>query len=184
MRQIYKILTKLREDINNVLENDPTARNKLEVILTYPGMHALWLHRLAHWLYTYKLFLLARIIAYCSRFLTSIEIHPAAQIGRRCFIDHGMGVVIGETAKIGDNVIIYQGVTLGSLGKDYTDKDKRHPIIKDHVLLSANSTLLGPITVSEYAKIGAGSVVLHDVAPYTTVVGIPARAVVRQTVNN
>src|SRR4051794_20995508 len=166
----------LREDVEVVFEQDPAARNHLEVILTYSGLHAIWSHRLAHALFNRKLFFLARFISQVSRFFTGIEIHPGAKIGRRFFIDHGMGVVIGETCEIGDNVTIFQGVTLGGTGKE---KGKRHPTIKDNVLIATGAKVLGSITIRENSKIGAGSVVLKEVPPNSTVVGVPGRVVVQ-----
>src|SRR4051794_26499583 len=166
----------LREDVEVVFEQDPAARNHLEVILTYSGLHAIWSHRLAHALFNRKLFFLARFISQVSRFFTGIEIHPGAKIGRRFFIDHGMGVVIGETCEIGDNVTIYQGVTLGGTGKE---KGKRHPTIKDNVLIATGAKVLGSIIVGENSKIGGGSVVLKEVPPNSTVVGIPGRVVIQ-----
>jgi serine O-acetyltransferase len=162
-----------------VFEQDPAARSYLEVILTYSGLHAIWAHRIAHWLYKRRFFFLARLISQISRFFTGIEIHPGAKIGRRFFIDHGMGVVIGETCEIGDNVTIYQGVTLGGTGKE---KGKRHPTIKDNVLIATGAKVLGSITIGENSKIGAGSVVLKDVPPNSTVVGIPGKVVRRDGV--
>lgn len=170
---------RLKEDIEVVFEQDPAARSYLEVIFTYSGLHAIWAHRIAHWLYNKKIYFLARFISQLSRFFTGIEIHPGAKIGRRFFIDHGMGVVIGETCEIGDNVTIYQGVTLGGTGKE---KGKRHPTIKDNVLIATGAKVLGSITIGENSKIGAGSVVLKDVPPNSTVVGIPGRVVVRNGV--
>ncbi|MGB9887660.1 MAG: serine O-acetyltransferase [Moorellales bacterium] len=170
-------LQRLREDIQAVFERDPAARSTLEVILCYPGFHALLLHRLAHWLYNHGLVLLARIVSQVNRFLTGIEIHPGAKIGRGLFIDHGMGVVIGETAEIGDNVTIYQGVTLGGTGKE---KGKRHPTIGNNVVISTGAKVLGNITIGDNVKIGAGSVVLRDVPPNCTVVGVPGKIVVRE----
>lgn len=167
---------KLREDVEVVFEQDPAARSYLEVILTYAGLHAIWSHRLAHALFNRKLFFLARVISQISRFFTGIEIHPGAKIGRRFFIDHGMGVVIGETCEIGDNVTIYQGVTLGGTGKE---KGKRHPTIKDNVLIATGAKVLGSIVVGENSKIGGGSVVLKEVPPNSTVVGIPGRVVIQ-----
>jgi serine O-acetyltransferase len=166
----------LREDVEVVFEQDPAARNHLEVILTYSGLHAIWSHRLAHALFNRKFYFLARVISQVSRFFTGIEIHPGAKIGRRFFIDHGMGVVIGETCEIGDNVTIYQGVTLGGTGKE---KGKRHPTIKDNVLIATGAKVLGSITVGENSKIGGGSVVLIEVPPNSTVVGIPGRVVIQ-----
>ena len=166
----------IKKDIQAVFERDPAARNLLEVILTYPGVHAIILHRLAHFLYKKKLFLLARIISQINRFFTGIEIHPGAVIGHGFFIDHGMGVVIGETTEIGDNVTIYQGVTLGGTGKE---KGKRHPTIGNNVVISAGAKVLGSIKIGNNVKIGAGSLVLKDVPDNCTVVGIPGRVVVR-----
>src|SRR3954468_4915444 len=166
----------LKEDIKVIFEQDPAARSYLEVILTYSGLHAIWSHRLAHGLFNRKFFFLARFISQVSRFFTGIEIHPGAKIGRRFFIDHGMGVVIGETCEIGDNVTIYQGVTLGGTGKE---KGKRHPTIKDNVLIATGAKVLGSITVGENSKIGGGSVVLKEVPPNSTVVGIPGRVVIQ-----
>jgi serine O-acetyltransferase len=167
---------KLREDVEVVFEQDPAARSYLEVILTYSGLHAIWSHRLAHALFNRKFYFLARVISQVSRFFTGIEIHPGAKIGRRFFIDHGMGVVIGETCEIGDNVTIYQGVTLGGTGKE---KGKRHPTIKDNVLIATGAKVLGSIVVGENSKIGGGSVVLKEVPPNSTVVGIPGRVVIQ-----
>lgn len=166
----------LKEDIDTIFEQDPAARSYLEVILTYSGLHAIWGHRLAHGFYKRKFFFLARLISQISRFFTGIEIHPGAQIGRRLFIDHGMGVVIGETCEIGDNVTLYQGVTLGGTGKE---KGKRHPTVKDNALIASGAKVLGSITIGENSKIGAGSVVLKDVPPNSTVVGIPGKIVIR-----
>ncbi len=166
----------LKADIEAVFDRDPAARSTLEVIITYSGLHAIWFHRLAHALYKRKLFFLARFISQLSRFLTGIEIHPGAKIGKGLFIDHGMGVVIGETCEIGDNVTIYQGVTLGGTGKE---KGKRHPTIEDNVLISSGAKVLGSITIGRNSKVGAGSVVLKDVPPNSTVVGIPGRVVVQ-----
>lgn len=146
------------------------------MILTYSGLHAIWAHRIAHALYKRKFYFLARLISQVSRFFTGIEIHPGATIGRRFFIDHGMGVVIGETCEIGNNVTVFQGVTLGGTGKE---KGKRHPTIKDDALIATGAKVLGSITVGEGSKIGAGSVVLHDVPDFSTVVGIPGRVVVQ-----
>lgn len=166
----------VRADIQNVLELDPAARSKAEVVLTYPGLHALWAHRLAHGLWKRNAKLLAKLIAQTSRWLTGVEIHPGAVIGERLFIDHGFGIVIGETAIIGNDVTIYQGVTLGGTGKE---KGKRHPTIGNGVLISAGAKVLGNITIGDCAKIGASSVVLKDVPSDSTVVGIPGRVVIR-----
>ena len=161
---------RIQEDIEVVFERDPAAKTKFEVVLNYPGLHAIWIHRLTHKLYLQKHYVLARFISQVGRFFTQVEIHPGATIGRRLFIDHGAGIVIGETAEIGDDVTIYQGVTLGGTGKE---KGKRHPTIKKGVILSAGCKVLGGFTVGEYAKIGAGAVVLKEVPPYATVVGVP-----------
>lgn len=170
---------RMKEDIEVVFEQDPAARSYLEVILTYSGLHAIWAHRIAHALFKRKLFFLARVISQISRFFTGIEIHPGAKIGKRFFIDHGMGVVIGETCEIGDNVTVFQGVTLGGTGKE---KGKRHPTIKDNALIATGAKVLGSITIGENSKVGAGSVVLHEVPPNSTVVGIPGRVKVQDGV--
>ncbi|MBO8141242.1 MAG: serine O-acetyltransferase [Firmicutes bacterium] len=164
----------IKRDIAAALERDPAARHWLEVVLVYPGFHALQMHRLAHWLWRHRLFLVARIVAHISRLLTGIEIHPAARIGPGCFIDHGMGVVIGETAEIGENVTLYQGVVLGGTGKE---KGKRHPTIGNNVVIAAGAAVLGSFRVGDNARIGAGSVVLSEVPPNSTVVGVPGRIV-------
>lgn len=164
----------LREDIRTVFAEDPAARNILEVVFLYPGLHALWCHRLAHWLWQHRLRFLARALSHCARFLTGIEIHPGAKIGRRFFIDHGMGVVIGETAEIGDDVLIYQGVVLGGTT---LQKKKRHPTIGNNVVIGSAAILLGPITVGDGARIGANSVVVGSVPPGAVVVGVPGRVV-------
>jgi len=166
----------IKEDIEAVINRDPAARNWLEVLLCYPGIWALILHRPAHWLYNHNLKLIARIISQFSRFITGIEIHPGAKIGRRCFIDHGMAVVIGETTEIGDDVTLYQAVTLGGTGKD---TGKRHPTIGNDVVISSGAKVLGPFKVGDHSKIGAGSVVLEEVPPNCTVVGIPGKIVRR-----
>jgi serine O-acetyltransferase len=166
----------LREDIRTVFERDPAAKSWLEVLLCYPGVHALFWHRVAHWFYRHKRFVFARWLSQVSRFFTQIEIHPGATIGRRFFIDHGAGVVIGETAEIGDDVTLFQGVTLGGTGKE---KGKRHPTIGNGVMISAGAKVLGSFTVGDHAKIGAGAVVLHEVPPNSTVVGVPGRVVMQ-----
>lgn len=166
----------LKEDIDVIFEQDPAARNYLEVILTYSGLHAIWNHRIAHAFYKKKFYFIARCISQISRFFTGIEIHPGARIGRRFFIDHGMGVVIGETCEIGDDVTVFQGVTLGGTGKE---KGKRHPTIQDNVLIATGAKVLGSITIGENSKIGAGSVVLREVPSNSTVVGIPGRVVIQ-----
>ncbi len=166
----------IKEQIDTVFREDPAARSVLEIILCYPGFHAILWHRLAHWFYRHKMLLVARIISQISRAITGIEIHPGAKIGRRFFIDHGMGVVIGETTEIGDDVLLYQGVTLGGTGKE---KGKRHPTIGNHVVIGSGAKVLGNITIGDYVKIGAGSVVIKSVPDHSTVVGVPGR-VVRQ----
>lgn len=166
---------RLREDINFAKQVDPAARSKFEIWLTYSGVHALSRHRVANFFYRAHLKLLARIISQVAKFFTGIEIHPAAKIASGVFIDHGSGVVIGETAVIEKNVVIYQGVTLGGTGKD--NGKRRHPTINEGAVISCGAKVLGGITVGEYAKVGAGSVVLKDVPPRATVVGVPARIV-------
>lgn len=166
----------IKEDLKAALERDPAARNALEVILCYPGFHAIVMHRISHWLYNHRLKLIARLLSHCNRFLTGIEIHPAVKIGKGFFIDHGMGVVIGETTEIGDNVTIYQGATLGGTGKE---SGKRHPTIGNNVVISTGAKVLGPFRVGDNSKIGAGAVVLNEVPPNSTVVGIPGRVVKR-----
>lgn len=166
----------IRSDIEAVFENDPAARSRFEVIFTYSGLHAIWSHRVAHAMYRRRMFTIARIISQVSRFMTGIEIHPGAKIGRKLFIDHGMGVVIGETCEIGDEVVIYQGVTLGGTGKE---KGKRHPTIGNRVVIASGAKVLGSFTVGDNSNIGANSVVLRPVPPDSTVVGIPGRVVKR-----
>lgn len=170
------IWKRMKEDMDVVFEQDPAARSYFEVFLTYSGLHAVWWHRVAHMFYRRRMFFIARAISQLNRFLTGIEIHPGAIIGRRLFIDHGMGVVIGETCEIGDNVTIFQGVTLGGTGKE---KGKRHPTVKDNALIATGAKVLGSITIGKSAKVGAGSVVLKDVPDHATVVGVPGK-VVRQ----
>jgi len=165
---------RVREDIRTVFRKDPAARTVLEVLLCYPGLHAIWAHRVAHWLWNHKLKLFARMISHVSRAITGIEIHPGADIGRRFFIDHGMGVVIGETAEIGDDVLLYQGVVLG--GTSHEQK-KRHPTLEDGVVVGAGAVLLGPVRVGFGARVGAGSVVIRSVDPGSTVVGVPGHDV-------
>lgn len=168
------MLETIKTDLNTVLEKDPAARNRAEVFLTYSGFHSICMYRFAHFLYLHNYKLCARIVSQFSRFLTGIEIHPAAKIGNGVFIDHGAGVVIGETAEIGNDCTIYQGVTLGGTGKD---KGKRHPTLKNGVMVAAGAKILGPFTVGKHAKIGAGSVVLKEVPDNATVVGVPGRVV-------
>lgn len=169
---------KLNYDLERVLNEDPAAKSKIEVLLLYPCIHALISYRIAHFLYLKKRFFLARLISQLSRFFTGIEIHPGAKIGKGLFIDHGMGVVIGETAEIGDNVTIYHGVTLGGTGKD---KGKRHPTIEDDVLIGTGAKVLGPITIEKGAKIGANAVVVKNVPAKATAIGSQAKNIVRTT---
>jgi len=169
-------LARIREDISSVRERDPAARSWLEVLLCYPGLWAVWFHRASHSLWGVKLYLPARILSQIARFYTGVDIHPGAQLGRRLFIDHATGVVIGETAIVGNDVTIYQGVTLGGTGKQH---GKRHPTICDCVFIGNNANVLGNITVGENSRVGAGSVVLSDVPPNSTVVGVPAHIVYR-----
>lgn len=166
----------VREVIQTVVEKDPAARNGLEVLLCYPGVWALIFHKPAHSLYKHHFKLIARIISQLARFLTGVEIHPGATIGRRCFIDHGMGIIIGETTEIGDDCILYQGVTLGGTGKD---EGKRHPTLGDRVMVSSGAKVLGPFKVGNDVKIGSGSVVLNEIPDGCTVVGIPGKIVRR-----
>lgn len=162
----------LRRDMQAVFDRDPAARSRAEVLLTYPGLHAIWLHRLAHWLWQHDRKLLGRLVSQTNRFLTGIEIHPGATIGPGFFIDHGMGVVIGETAEIGANVTLYHGVTLGGVS---WQKGKRHPTLGDSVVVGAGAKVLGPITVGDHSRIGANSVVVKDTPPESVVVGVPGR---------
>lgn len=166
---------RLKKDIRVVFERDPAAKSTLEVIFCYSGLHAIWLHRISHALFTHGWIVAARLVSNFCRFLTGIEIHPGAKIGDGLFIDHGTGIVIGETAEIGKNVTPYQGVTLGGTGKE---KGKRHPTIGNNVVIATGAKVLGSFKVGDHAKIGAGSVVLKEVPPYATVVGIPGRVVV------
>jgi serine O-acetyltransferase len=168
---------RMRKDIQAVFKRDPAARNLCEVIFCYPGLHAIWLYRLAHFLWVKEFISLARFISHISRFLTGIEIHPGAKIGGRFFIDHGMGVVIGETSEIGDDVLIYQGVVLGGTTRE---RRKRHPTIGNYVVIGAGATILGPVKIGDGARIGSGSVVVKSVPTGATVVGIPARVMERK----
>ncbi len=170
----------IREQVDTIFREDPAAKSVLEIVLCYPGFHAILLHRLSHRLYNAGVPLLPRFISQIGRFLTGIEIHPGATIGRRFFIDHGSGVVIGETSEIGDDVLIYQGVTLGGTGKE---KGKRHPTLGNHVVVGTGAKILGSITIGDHVKIGAGSVVIRPVPDHSTVVGIPGR-VVRTRIEN
>lgn len=168
------MFSRIKEDINSVFDRDPAARNAFEVLTNYPGLHAIWWHRIANWFWCRKWFWLGRTISSISRWFTGIEIHPGATIGRRFFIDHGMGVVIGETAEIGDNCTIYHGVTLG--GTSWS-AGKRHPTLRDNVVIGAGAKVLGPLEVGEGARIGSNAVVVKDVPSKSTVVGIPGRIV-------
>ena len=162
----------IREDIRTIKERDPAAKNYVEILLCYPGLHAIWLHRLAHFFYRRNWFTTARLISHFNRSFTGIEIHPGAKIGKRLFIDHGMGVVIGETSEIGDDCLIYKGVVLGGTT---LEKKKRHPTLGNRVIVGSNATILGAITIGDGARIGSGSVVVKPVPPNVTVVGVPAR---------
>ncbi len=166
----------IKADIASVKERDPAARNAFEIILTYSGLHAVLAYRVSHWFYKHKLFTIARVISQTARFLTGIEIHPGAKIGKGFFIDHGMGVVIGETTEIGDNCLIYQGVTLGGTGKE---RGKRHPTLGNNVMVGAGARVLGPIRIGNNVKVAAGAVVLEPVPDNCTCVGVPARIVRR-----
>lgn len=174
------MFNRIKKDIQVIFERDPAAKSVLEVLLNYPGLHAIWFHRVSHFLYKKKWFVLARFISQVGRFFTHIEIHPGAKIGEGLFIDHGAGVVIGETAEVGDNVTIYQGVTLGGTGKE---KGKRHPTIGNNVVISTGAKVLGSFKVGDNVRIGAGSVVLKEVPPNCTVVGVPGRIVVKDGEN-
>lgn len=174
IRHMSDTLKKIRNDFNAALSMDPAATSKLEVALTYAGFHALLFYRMAHWLWKRRIPFLPRALSQFARFLTGIEIHPGAVIGSGLFIDHGMGVVIGETTEIGDNVTLFQGVTLGGTGKQ---RGKRHPTLGSHVVVGAGAKVLGPITIGDYVKIGANSVLLQNVPDHSTVVGIPGRIV-------
>jgi serine O-acetyltransferase len=171
---VLAMFSTIKEQVDTIFREDPAARSVLEIFFCYPGFHAVLLHRLAHKLYKMGLRLPARMVSQFSRTLTGIEIHPGATIGRRFFIDHGMGVVIGETAEIGDDVLLYQGVTLGGTGKE---KGKRHPTLGNHVVVGTGAKVLGNIVIGDHVKIGAGSVVIHPVPDDSTVVGIPGRIV-------
>jgi len=169
-----KMFSAIREQVDTIFREDPAAKSVLEIIVCYPGFHAILIHRLAHKLYRAGWPVLARALSQVSRALTGIEIHPGAKIGRRFFIDHGMGVVIGETAEVGDDVLLYQGVTLGGTGKE---KGKRHPTLGNHVVVGTGAKILGSIKIGDHVKIGAGSVVVHPVPDHSTVVGVPGRVV-------
>ncbi|MFC1621147.1 serine O-acetyltransferase [Candidatus Omnitrophota bacterium] len=165
---------RIKEDIRSAIKKDPAVKSGLEVFLYYPGVHALWFHRMAHFFYAYNMHIVARAISHFSRFITGVEIHPGAKIGRRVFIDHGMGVVIGETSEIGDDTLLYKGVVLGGTA---LEKGKRHPTIGKNVVIGSNACVLGPVTIGDGAKIGSGSVVVKDVPSGATVVGIPGKVV-------
>ncbi len=169
-----KMFRAIREQVDTIFREDPAAKSVLEIVFCYPGFHAILIHRLAHKLYGAGWPVLARVISQFSRALTGIEIHPGAKIGRRFFIDHGMGVVVGETAEVGDDVLLYQGVTLGGTGKE---KGKRHPTLGNHVVVGTGAKILGSIKIGDHVKIGAGSVVVHPVPDHSTVVGVPGRVV-------
>ncbi len=168
------MFSRMREDIKAVFERDPAARSTLEVLCCYPGLHAVWLQRISHWFWVRRLFFLGRFVSHLARFLTGIEIHPGATIGRRVFIDHGMGVVIGETAEIGDDVTLYHGVTLGGVS---LEKVKRHPTVESNVVIGSGAKVLGPFTVGKGSRIGSNSVVIKEVPANATVVGVPGRVV-------
>lgn len=170
------LFERMRDEVRSIMERDPAARTQLEVLLCYPGLWAVWIHRVSHWLWGHKLYLAARILSQVARFHTGTDIHPGALLGQRLFIDHATGVVIGETAIVGSDVTMYQGVTLGGTGKGH---GKRHPTICDGVFIGNNANILGNITVGENSRVGAGSVVLSDVPPNSTVVGVPAHIVYR-----
>ena len=170
------VFFRMRDEISSIMERDPAARTRLEVVLCYPGLWAVWIYRVSHWFWVHHFFLLARVVSQIGRFYTGVDIHPGALIGERLFIDHATGVVIGETAIVGSDVTIYQGVTLGGTGKQH---GKRHPTICDRVFIGNNANILGNLTVGENSRVGAGSVVLSDVPPNSTVVGVPAHIVYR-----
>lgn len=171
------LLGLIREDISNVMEHDPAAKSRFEVFVCYAGLHAVWWYRINHWFWNHGMFFLGRFFSQVARLLTGIEIHPGAKIGRRLFIDHGMGVVIGETSIVGDDVTLYQGVTLGGTGKEH---GKRHPTLEDNVVVGGGAKILGNITIGNNSRIGAGSVVLRNVPDNSTVVGVPGHIVFRE----
>src|ERR1700704_4113457 len=170
------LIRDIHEHIASIMERDPAPKSPLEVVLCYPGLHAVWMYRFTHWLYKLRLYLLARLFSQSARWVTGIEIHPGAEIGKRLFIDHGMGVVIGETAVVGDDVTIYQGVTLGGTGKE---KGKRHPTILNRVVIGTGAQVLGNITVGDNSRVGAASVVIDDVPENSTIVGVPGHIIFR-----
>lgn len=173
---MLRLLKTLKEDLDCIFDRDPAAKTVLEVLLCYPGLHAIWTHRINHWLWVHGVTLTARMLSQWSRFWTGIEIHPGAQIGQRFFIDHGMGVVIGETTVIGDDVTLFQGATLGGTGKE---KGKRHPTLKNGVYIGAGAKVLGNLVIGENVRVGAGSVVLRDVPDNSTIVGVPGHIILR-----
>ncbi|UCD16142.1 MAG: serine O-acetyltransferase [Candidatus Omnitrophota bacterium] len=175
------MIARIKEDIRTAFREDPAARGGIEVILCYPGLHAIWMHRVSHWFWRRGFRTGARFLSHLVRLVTGVEIHPGATIGRRLFIDHGMGVVIGETAQIGDDVLIYQGVVLGGVSRQ---KTKRHPTIGNNVGIGAGAVLLGPIKVGDHSRIGAGSVVISDVPANSTVVGVPGRVIFEREPKN
>jgi serine O-acetyltransferase len=170
------LIRNINEHVASIMERDPAPKSRLEILLCYPGLHAVWIHRFTHWLYGLRLYLIARLISQWARWMTGVEIHPGAQIGKRLFIDHGMGVVIGETAIVGDDVTIYQGVTLGGTGKE---KGKRHPTILNRVVIGTGAQVLGNITVGDNSRVGAASVVIDDVPENSTIVGVPGHIIFR-----
>jgi len=172
------MFNRIREDIQAVFNHDPAAKNILEVVTCYPGLHAIWIHRLAHWLYRRRFYTLARMISHLGRFLTGVEIHPGATLGRRVFIDHGMGVVIGETAGVGDDCLLYKGVVLGGTS---LEKKKRHPTLGQGVVVGSNACILGAIEIGDHARIGSGSVIVRSVPAEATAVGIPGKVVLKKT---
>ncbi|HVN91357.1 MAG TPA: serine O-acetyltransferase [Candidatus Binataceae bacterium] len=172
------VIERIREDIQAVFQHDPAARSRLEIVLAYPGLRAIWLYRIAHWLWERDLKLFGRLVSEFARFASGVEIHPGATIGRRFFIDHGTGVVIGETAEIGDDVLMYQGVTLGGTS---LSKEKRHPTIESEVMISAGASVIGPVRIGHGSKIGAGAVVVSSAPPYSTIVGIPGKIIEGET---
>lgn len=167
-------IDRMMEDMKSAMKNDPAAKSMLEIVFCYPGVHAIWFHRIAHSLYSRKIYFVARIVSHASRFITGIEIHPGAKIGRRVFIDHGMGVVIGETSEIGEDSLIYKGVVLGGTS---LEKGKRHPTLGKNVIVGSNACILGPVKIGDGARIGSGSVVIKDVPAGATVVGVPGKIV-------
>ncbi len=171
-------LSLLKEDIQTIVRKDPANRSYLEALLCYPGLHAIWSHRFAHYLWKHKFYLIARFISQITRFFTGIEIHPGATIGRRLFIDHGMGIVIGETTVIGDDVLLYKGVVLGGTS---LKKEKRHPTLGNNIIVGSNAIIMGAITIGDNARIGAASVVTHNIPSNSTAVGIPARVRIEET---